>query len=497
MTQLMTSGAEQTAPIAVIDIGSNSIRLVIYASGGRYPFPLFNERSNCRLGEGLGEDNLLQPSRLKAALTTMSRFAVIMKSMDVTTVHAVATAAVRRARNADDFTRPAEAIIGHPISVLSQDEEAHYVSRGLTLNMPNATGLVADLGGGSLEVVALQHGEYRHATSFNFGHLSEVSEAEVERSLTATPWIAAFGADCIYGVGGSFRALGLAYIEQSGYPLAVLHGLRIPGRDANQLLSDFAGDKSDFSGVPLGRQKTMSTAAMIMHQLLRHAGAGRIMVSGTSIRDGLIADRELGDHDRADFLQVVGKEISRTSHRFKGVPDALISLLQPLFSRPDTDNADRLALAHDKFMRLLKAACRLSDLCWHEHEDVRGDLGARRVLGLPVNCVSHKERIWLATAIYHRYVGQKTNKARPPELDHILSRRRRAEATTIGLGLRFALSFSGGTAGALNRLRLGNDGKVLTLHVSPDVAAFIDGQTRRRFEQVAESAGLIPVINNS
>ena len=154
------------------------------------------------------------------------------------------------------------------------------------------------------------------------------------------------------------------------------------------------------------------------------------MVSGTSIRDGLIADRELGAQDREDFLQVVCQEISKTSHRFDDVPAALIALLQPLFLRPDTTNTDRLTLAHGKFMRLLKAAARLSDLCWNEHEDVRGDLAARRVLGLPVNCVSHKERIWLARAIYHRYVGAKTNKPRPEELDQILSRRRQARATS-------------------------------------------------------------------
>src|SRR6056300_831799 len=120
----------RVAPIAVIDIGSNSIRLVIYASGGRYPFPLFNERSNCRLGEGLGADGMLQPERISVALAALSRFAGIMKSMGVATIHAVATAAVRRARNAAEFTAPAEAILGQPINVLNQREEAHYVARG-------------------------------------------------------------------------------------------------------------------------------------------------------------------------------------------------------------------------------------------------------------------------------------------------------------------------------------------------------------------------------
>ena len=489
-----TGKTDRDAPIAVIDIGSNSIRLVIYASGGRYPFPLFNERSNCRLGEGLGEDAVLQPERIQVALAALSRFAQIMSAMKVSTVHAVATAAVRRAVNSVEFTGPAEAIIGKPIQVLSQIEEAHFVSRGLTLNIPDASGLVADLGGGSLEVVKLDQGAVQNSTSFNFGHLSTVSQDEITDAFASVPWLGAGQPGRIYGVGGSFRALGLAYIEQTGYPLSVLHGLRIQGDEANNLLAAFCRESPDMSGVPLGRQKTMSTAALIMWNLLRESSAKQIVVSGTSIRDGLIADRELGAGDRADFLQVVCQEISRTSHRFAGVPEALMALLRPLFTAREDRDPDMVAQDRQRFERLLEAACYLSDMCWNEHEDVRGGLGARRVLGLPVNCITHKERVWLAVAIYHRYVGRKTNMSRPHELSFILSRRRRAEATTIGLGLRFALTFSGGTSNSLEKLRFTNDGKRLTLHVDPSCAALVDSHTLRRFQQLAQSANLVPEI---
>ncbi|MEC7237354.1 MAG: hypothetical protein VXW17_04955, partial [Pseudomonadota bacterium] len=229
----------------------------------------------------------------------------------------------------------------------------------------------------------------------------------------------------------------------------------------------------------------------------QQSAAGRIVVSGTSIRDGLIADRELGDGDRADFLQVVCQEISRASHRFAGVPEALVELLRPLFRRNESDDDPTAERNRARYERLLEAACFLSDMCWNEHEDVRGDLGARRVLGLPVNCVTHKERIWLATAIYHRYVGRKTNKSRPPELSAILGRRRRAEATTIGLGLRFALTFSGGTAQDLQKLRLSHDGKVLTLHVDPSGVPLVDSHAKRRFFQLAQSANLAPQIEGA
>ena len=130
-----------------------------------------------------------------------------------------------------------------------------------------------------------------------------------------------------------------------------------------------------------------------------------------------------------------------------------------------------------KFERLLRAACLISDLCWKDHEDIRGEIGARRVLGLPVNCLSHKERIWLAIAIYHRYVGHKTNKSRPPELSAILGCKRRLEATTVGFGLRFALMFSGGVPNCLEYLSLTNKLGVLTLRVKEQGRSLIDKHT--------------------
>lgn len=495
------SRAFSDAPMAVIDIGSNSIRLVIYASRGRYPFPLFNERSNCRLGEGLGPDGMLHQDRIDVALATLSRFASIMTSMGVAKIYPVATAAVRRATNAEMFTVPARKILDQDIIVLTQQEEAHYVSRGITLNVPLATGLVADLGGGSLEVVALKDGVVRHSTSFDFGHLSDVSKQEIDAALAATPWLEGASPDKLYGVGGSFRALGSAYIEQSGYPLAVLHGLTIPAMAASHMLAAFARDLPDLSGVPLGRHKTMPMAAQIMHCLLRHCGAGKLFVSGTSIRDGILAENQFNAAERADFLQAVCSEISRASHRFTNVPETLFQLLRPLYASGadadqggDRDRKSSEPTRQKKFERLLYAACLLSDLCWNEHEDIRGDLAARRVLGLPVNCISHKERIWLATVIYHRYVGRKLNKSRPPELGFILGRNRRSEAATIGLGLRFSLMYSGGTARCLKHLSLTNEGGVLTLTVAPEGRKLMDSHARRRFAQMAQSASLVPVI---
>ena len=193
--------------VAVIDIGSNSVRLVVYEKNGRYPTPLFDERSNCQLGAQLDDTGHLKQDRIDATLATITRFAAIIRAMDVSVCYPIATAAVRRAKNGEAFYIPAEEILDMAIHILSQEDEANYVARGLTLNIPDADGLVADLGGGSIEIVSLKKGVIRHGTSFNFGHLSDVNESEITKALLSADWIAERQAKRLFGVGGRHATL--------------------------------------------------------------------------------------------------------------------------------------------------------------------------------------------------------------------------------------------------------------------------------------------------
>ena len=470
--------------VAVIDIGSNSARLVVYEKNGRYPTPLFDERSNCRLGAQLDETGYLKQDRIDATLITVERFASIIRAMDVSACYPIATAAVRRAKNGDAFSLPAEEMLGMAIQILSQEEEATYVSRGLTLNIPDADGLVADLGGGSIEIVALQKGVMIHGTSFNFGHLSDVDENEVIQSFEKTDWIAGRKAKRLYGVGGSFRAFGAVFFERTAYPLSVLHGTKIKTDFVFGLCDDFTSPRPNLNGVPLSRRDSMPVAAKIARALIKVSGVRQLVVSGTSIRDGVIAVNELNDAQRADFLLAISQEIAEASNRFTGVSEAVNLLLQPLVQINPTS----------AFARLVKVACNLADMCWHEHSDMRGDLAARRVFGLPVNCMTHKERVWLGVALYHRYVGTKQNKPRPAELESLLGERHRAQAITVGLALRFALIFAAGTKNYLQDIRLELDDSMITLHVNKAARPLFDAACTRRFNALAESTGRQPQV---
>jgi len=228
----------------------------------------------------------------------------------------------------------------------------------------------------------------------------------------------------------------------------------------------------------------MPVAAKIVRALIQVSGVAQLVVSGTSIRDGVIAINELNDAQRADFLMAISQEIAEASGRFAGVSDALKLLLQPLTEINPTPG----------FSRLVEVACNLADMCWHEHSDMRGDLAARRVLGLPVNCMTHKERVWLGVALYHRYVGTKQNKPRPDELESLLGARHRAEAVTIGLALRFALIFAAGTKDYLGDIRFEIDDRFLTLHVNKSAQPLFDGACANRFTLLAQSAGRQPQV---
>ena len=470
--------------VAVIDIGSNSVRLVVYDKNGRYPTPLFDERSNCRLGAQLDETGHLKRERIDATLVTITRFASIIRALDVSVCYPVATAAVRRAKNGEAFYMPAEEILGMAIQILSPEDEANYVARGLTLNIPDADGLVADLGGGSIEIVSLRKGAMKHSASFNFGHLSDVHESEVITAFKSVDWIAGRQAKRLFGVGGSFRAFGTAFFDRASYPLPVLHGTKIKADFVRGLCDDFTKPIPNFDGVSVSRRGSMPVAAKIVRALIEVSGVRQLIVSGTSIRDGVIAVNELNDAQRADFLMVISQEIAETSGRFAGLSDALKLLLLPLTKINPTT----------AFSRLVEVACNLADICWHEHSDMRGDLAARRILGLPVHCMTHKERVWLGVALYHRYVGTKQNKPRPEELESLLGTSNRAEAVTIGLALRFALIFAAGTTGSLRDIRFEIDDKYLSLHLKKSAHPLFDRASANRFDMLARSAHRQPKV---
>ena len=489
MSRVSSIPSDLSDHIAVIDIGSNSIRLVIFKTRGRFPFPLFNERVTCRLGEGLEKNNHLQPTRITAALETLQRFALILESLPNLSVKIVATAAARRANNADKFLKPAQEILNQKIKVLEQQEEAHLVSIGLLSNFQVKDGLIADLGGGSLELVYVKNGELIHSTSLNIGHLSDKTASEILLMIRNVSWLnKAKGVD-LFGVGGSFRAIGSAYIHKTKYPLGMLHALTISKMATISLLNQINSEPPDLEGIPKGRWFSMPKASEIISCLLSVSKVNNLIISGTSIRDGLIVkeiseDPKLTRHQTNDPLHVACSEIASHRLRFSSINEELFKLIKPCIKTGDS----YMGSLNSK--RLIKAACLLSDYCWDEEQSMRALLAFEKINALPIYSLSHPERLWISLTIFYRYNGVKSITEKLVISEFILTEAQQQYAHFIGLGLRFGLNFCAGINSNLRYIRLDVNKKILTCQIDTKAESLFTFENEARLRSFADALSL-------
>lgn len=439
----MENSIEQ-GKVAVIDIGSNSLRFVVFDSYGRYPYPLFNERITCRLGEGVQKTKKLKKDRIQQSLETIKRFSKIIDEAKLETVFVIGTAALRLAKNAEDFIEPAEKFLGNKIRILSGTEEANLVARGLTANIPKANGIIADLGGGSLELIKIENGKIIDSTSLNFGHLIDVEEKSFQKIIKKLKWKNDSENEFFYGVGGSFRALGLVFKQKNKYPLDILHGLNIPSKKANRILNKIVKLDGEIKGLPQSRKPTMGNAAKIMRSVIKATNSKKIIISGTSVREGLVLENLSIKKLKHDPLISTCDEIAKQSERFVGLSASLENLLLPIISIGD----------EKELSRLLKASCLLADIAWNEHTSSRNIIASEKILLLPTNSLTHRERAWLAKTLFHRYNRPIDLVKFPYNLKPILSLEDNYTSIIVGLSLRFAMGACAGLPDLLNNIKI-------------------------------------------
>ena len=219
-------------PVAVVDIGSNSVRLVVYDGVRRSPTPIFNEKVLCGLGKGVAITGQLNEAAITRALSALRRFRALVKQIGVHQVFAVATAAAREAENGEDFIEQAEKALGAGIRVLSGKEEARFAALGVLSGTPEADGVAGDLGGGSLELINIKNGKLNDGVTLPIGplRLIDLSGGSMERAqlivdeyLHKTDLVDKLNGRTFYAVGGAWRNLARIHMAQTDYPLHVLH----------------------------------------------------------------------------------------------------------------------------------------------------------------------------------------------------------------------------------------------------------------------------------
>ncbi|HEU0044739.1 Ppx/GppA family phosphatase [Sphingomonas sp.] len=481
LTRVLTRSSDEPRT-AIIDIGSNSIRLVVYQGSPRLPAVLFNEKVLAGLGRGLATTGTIAPEGMALARTTLSRFARLAREMEVTRLRTVATAAVRDAANGPELIAHAEAA-GLSVELLSGEQEALAAGYGVLSAFPEADGIVGDLGGGSLELVRVRKGKPGDRVSFPLGVLrlaairakgDDALNKQVARAIDKAGWTGKGKGLPLYLVGGSWRALARLDMGLTGYPLPIIHGYCMSAERIEGLTGTIAqASRSQLRATPglsAGRVSTLSDAAAILTLLLRHLGSISTIVSAYGLREGLLF-QELDAPTRAeDPLTVATRDEGRRAGRFPEHGDLLDRWLAPLFDRDQPDAA-----------RIRNAACQLADVGWRANPDFRAELGFEVALHGNWVGVDATGRAQMAQTLHASLGGNGI----PAPLLALAPREKLDRAIAWGLAIRLGQRLSGGLAGPLRRSRLSSDEDTITLHLAPEDRALYGEMVERRHSALA------------
>ena len=481
---------------AVVDLGSNSVRLVVFEGLGRNPTAIFNERAVLRLGRGLQTTGLLNEAAVGPALVVMRRYAAIARAMGAATLDVLATAAVRDAANGPAFTDGLRARMpGATIRILTGEQEAQLSAAGVLCGIPDAHGFLADIGGGSLEIVRLTDGRTGLAQTFPLGviRLADRAEGDIARARTlaeadlgAIPWLTQAPERSLYLVGGAWRSLARIHMAQSGYPLAIVHHYTI-GRDAaRDLAAQIAAAPrrtlEKLPGAPRRRLDDLPFAAVVLRQLLRTLAPAQVVFSANGIREGWYMDRVPPEVARQDPVLAASAEMGARHGRDPTLAAALATWTAPLFAGENPAAA-----------RLRQAACLLSDVGSHDHPEYRAEMSFLRILRQPGIALDHAGRAFLATTVALRYEAEPNAPFLQP-IRPLLDADAAARAEQLGRALRLAYTLCAGTPALLGESDLRIDGTRLLLTLAEGGGAFDGEGVMRRLERLAQSSGLSPAI---
>ncbi|TQV80963.1 Ppx/GppA family phosphatase [Denitrobaculum tricleocarpae] len=463
------------------------MRLVVFDALKRAPAPVFNEKVFCGLGRGLKRTGSLDADGVVSALTNLARFTGLVRSMGVTELTLLATAAVREADNGADFVGQIAERFGLEVQVLSGKAEARLSALGVISGMPDADGIMGDLGGGSLELVELKGGKIGRSATLGLGPLRlielchgdrKAAKAEINRQLETVEWLTEAKGRTFYPVGGSWRGLARIHIKQTKYPLTVVHGYEMQSDALQSLASLVSGlgaeSLTQTSGVNRRRVETLPFGALVLEQVLRRSRFKRIVFSSCGLREGHLYDLLPKKEQAKDPLIAIAQDISEREGRFPDLGQPLADWSAPLFENEDKEEA---------LLRL--AACHLSDFAWREHPEYRAEQALFRILHHPFIGVNHSGRAFMAYAVFLRYGGA-LNSRRVASILPLMKPKMLRRAQSLGLGLRLAFMLSGGMRGILERTSLAMKPNRVNLVLPSDGSILAGDVVERRLKALAD-----------
>ncbi|MEO6395708.1 MAG: Ppx/GppA phosphatase family protein [Devosia sp.] len=484
-------------PVAVLDIGSNSVRLVVYERHGRSLTPLYNEKSACALGRGLAQTGRLAYENIDRALTAIQRFALVTKLMKVGTTHVLATSAVRDASNSKSFVDAVEEMMGAPVRVLSGAEEAHFAALGVVAGIPAFDGVVGDLGGGSLELSAIGgQGESVGEThelgvirlQDDSGRVLAKAQQIVRERLTKSSLARSAKDGQFCAIGGTWRSLAKMHQVLSGYPLHMVQHYVASASDMLKFCDDIVEAVSANRPMPANdavsssRRELVPFGAAVLAEVLRSGKFGSVVFSALGVREGYLYGLLSDDEKSIDPLLEGAEEISVLRSRSPAHAADLIEFtagfLETIGVRETLEET-----------RLRKVACYLSDIGWRGHPDYRGEQSVDLVAYGSLTGVDHPGRAFLAEVLAVRYMGLK-HKSISQSLLALAGPASNMKARLLGSAFRVAYPMSAAMPGILSRTRFSLDYGTLRLVLPADLAFLSGEHLAGRLDQLAGVAGI-------
>jgi exopolyphosphatase/guanosine-5'-triphosphate,3'-diphosphate pyrophosphatase len=477
--------ARALSRVGVVDVGSNSVRMVVFDGAARSPAYFYNEKIMCGLGKGLAETGRLNPEGRVRALNALKRFSILARGMGISNMTVIATAAAREAEDGPAFQAEVLAQTGLKLWVISGDEEARLSAQGVLLGWPDARGVVCDIGGNSMELARIGDGRVTRRATSPLGpfRLQQVKGGPKDRADHIAKQVKLLQAELksegerIYLVGGSWRVIARLDMERRNYPLTVLHEYRMTPRNLLDTLqwiqsSDLALLRAR-TGTSSERMELVPLACEVLRELITQLKPSEIDVSAYGIREGLLYE-VMPEKLRARDPLIEAARISELiSSRIPGTGKTLYEFLVPLFPNAPRDR-----------LRLMKAACLLHDTTWRAHPDYRAEACFDNATRANLGGLDHPGRVFLGLALLHRYKNSRAGSRLEP-LFRLLSDDEIQEAEVLGKAMRFGAMFAVEDPSKAGKLVWHPKKRILELHLTTEGHDLFGEVARARFAALA------------
>ncbi|WP_134498765.1 exopolyphosphatase [Microvirga pakistanensis] len=487
-------------PVAIIDIGSNSVRLVAYEGMARALTPIYNEKVLCGLGRHVATTGRLDDEAVDRALRALARFRVLCDTMQVSDVFVLATAAARDATNGPAFLEAAARACGRPISLLSGGEEARFSALGIVAGFHQPDGIVGDMGGGSLELVDVKGSAVGTGVTMPLGGLAlqDVSGGSLKKAQKivraalerAPEYLENLHGRTFYAVGGTWRALARLHQAATDYPLHVMHGYILNPEDGLDFLHlvEEADAKTlkDIESVSEARRPLLAYGAIVLEEIIRLGEPKEVAISAFGVREGVLFDKLDRDTQRRDPLLAAASDLNLLRSRSPRHGEELCQWTEAFMTS--------LGIAETEAeTRLRRAACLLADIGWRAHPDYRGEQSLNLIAYGAFAGLDHPGRAYLALSIFFRHEGLSPDKV-SARIRSLAGPRYLERARLLAALMRVAYPVSVSMEGILPQAPLRVRGRQVVLHLPSDMQDLANERLAGRMKALGKLLGMEPVI---